>query len=233
VIDQHGLEARVTVNASSLMPDVHLIVFDLGRVLIRICDSWEHACEVARLPVKLPQRDEAMRAALLDAVIAMETGRIDTPEFCRRAAKVFSVEPSHIESILDCYLIGAYPGVDELLAQLSSNGVVTACLSNTQAEHWMQMFDPRHRAALPMHRLKHRFASHLLGMRKPEDAIYAHVERATGFAGPAVVFFDDMVENVEAAAKRGWRAFHIQRERDDPVAQMRENLKILGVLRAL
>jgi hypothetical protein len=37
-----------------------------------------------------------------------------------------------------------------------------------------------------------------------------------------------MLENVEGAARRNWRAHHIDRERDEPVAQMREILKSYG-----
>ena len=210
--------------------NVRLIVFDLGRVLVRICDNWEHACEVARLSVKLPRRDDATRAALHQCVAEMETGRIGTPEFCRRAAAVFGVEPAHVRSILDCYLLGPYPGVDELLEELSSRGLVTACLSNTQTEHWNQMCDPSSRAAVPMRRLNHHFASHLLGLRKPDDAIYERVERDTGFAGPQVVFFDDMQDNVEGARRRGWRAHQIARDEPDPIARVRRHLAEHGVL---
>ena len=213
------------------MTDVRLIVFDLGRVLVRICDSWDHACEVARLPLKLPPRDAARRAALLEPTALMETGRIPTAEFCRRVAGVFGVESGHVASLLDCYLLGPYPGVVELLDELRAGGYATACLSNTQTEHWEQMRDASHRACLPMDRLTHHFASHLIGLRKPEDAIYAHVERVTGFSGPQVAFFDDMLENVQAAQRRGWRAHQILRERDEPVAQMREHLHSHGVLR--
>src|SRR5687768_10435849 len=211
--------------------DVRLVVFGLGRVLVRICASGDHACTVARLPVNLPPREAAMKAALHEPTALMETGRIDTAEFCRRVARVFEVEPEHVGAILDCYLLGPYPGVTELIDELNGAGLVTACLSNTQTEHWKQMGDASNRAALPMGRLRHHFASHLLGLRKPDDAIYARVERDTGFAGPQVVFFDDMLENVEAARRRGWRAHHILRTRDEPVAQMREHLAEHGVLR--
>lgn len=208
---------------------IKLVCFDLGRVLVRICDSWDHACEVAKLPVRLPPRDEARRAALLEPVMAMEMGRIDTHEFCRQSARVFGVEPAHVQSILDVFLIEPYPGIDALLDDLDARGCITACLSNTQTEHWNQMRDSSNRAALPMHRIRHHFASHLIGLRKPDEAIYAHVEKVTHMNGHQIAFFDDTLANVEAAQRRGWRAFQILSD-PDPVTQMRSHLNALHVL---
>ena len=45
-----------------------------------------------------------------------------------------------------------------------------------------------------------------LGVLKPEPAIYAVVEAATGLSGPELFFTDDSPDNVAAAAARGWRA---------------------------
>lgn len=78
-------------------------------------------------------------------------------------------------------------------------------------------------------RLTYRFASHLAGMRKPEDRIYAHVESETRVSGERIVFFDDIMENVEAAQRRGWQAIVIAQD-GDPIAQAREHLMRLGVL---
>ena len=80
-----------------------------------------------------------------------------------------------------------------------------------------------------MHRIKHHFASHLLRLRKPDQAIYAHVESATGSSPEQIVFFDDMLENVQAAGQRGWHASQILADRD-PIVQVREHLPRLGVL---
>jgi len=212
------------------MSDIRLIVFDLGRVLVRICENWRHAFEVARIDVGSVEIDDARRAALRELVFANESGRMDKDEFCRRAGELFGVPPAHVAAMSDVYLLGVYPGALELIDDLHERGYATACLSNTNANHWRLMSDPAAPCCLPLERLRHRFGSHLVGLRKPDDAIYAHVERKTGFSGPQIVFFDDMIENVEGAQRRGWRAHHIDRERDEPVAQMREHLSSLGVL---
>jgi putative hydrolase of the HAD superfamily len=214
------------------MDDIRLIVFDLGRVLVRICENWRHAFEVARIEVGPLEIDDARRAALRELVFANESGRMDKDEFCRRAGELFHVPPAHVAAMSDVYLLGIYPGVDELIDELHERGYATACLSNTNANHWRLMSDPAGPCCLPLERLRHRFGSHLIGARKPDDVIYAHVERATGFSGPQIVFFDDMIENVEGAQRRGWRAHHIDRERDEPVAQMRETLTTCGILKA-
>ena len=44
-----------------------LACFDLGRVLIGLCDNWQHGCRLAGVPVP-PDLDEAQRAALHQAV---------------------------------------------------------------------------------------------------------------------------------------------------------------------
>jgi HAD superfamily hydrolase (TIGR01509 family) len=210
------------------MTDIRLIVFDLGRVLVRICENWRHAFEVAQIEVGSVEIDDARRAALRELVFANESGRMEKDEFCRRAGELFGVPPAHVAAMSDVYLLGIYPGAVELIDELHAGGYATACLSNTNANHWRLMSDPAAACCLPLERLQHRFGSHLIGARKPDDAIYAHVERMTGFSGPQIVFFDDMLENVEGAARRNWRAHHIDRERDEPVAQMREILKSYG-----
>ncbi|MGO4956888.1 HAD-IA family hydrolase [Luteococcus sp. Sow4_B9] len=48
------------------------------------------------------------------------------------------------------------------------------------------------------------FVSGALGMVKPDDEIYRHVEDALGVAGEELAFVDDRPENVAAARERGW-----------------------------
>ena len=60
-------------------------------------------------------------------------------------------------------------------------------------------------------RLFHRvFVSSELGARKPEAAAFRAVAAAVGVPLAAMVFFDDTVENVEAARALGLRAVHVR-----------------------
>ncbi len=77
-------------------------------------------------------------------------------------------------------------------------------------------------------RLRHRFASHELGLNKPDPAIYHHVERQLGYTGKQILFFDDAEENVIAAREVGWRAEGIDPARDT-ARQMTEAMAEHGV----
>ena len=92
------------------------------------------------------------------------------------------------------------------------------------------MGDPSSHSHFPFDRLTHAFASHLLRLRKPDDAIYAHVERATGARPDRILFFDDVEENVAGALRRGWRAHRVDPAPDDPLPQVRAALRSHGLL---
>jgi HAD superfamily hydrolase (TIGR01509 family) len=206
-----------------------LVVFDLGRVLIRICDSWRHACERAGIAVPTSELDSTADAALLELVKLSEVGRLSQEAFCAQAAPILGLTAAQVARLSDEYLLGPYPGVTELLDELNTVGVVTACLSNTNTNHWRMITDPASPNGLPVSRLDYRFASQLMGLRKPDDAIYAEVERVTGFAGEQIIFFDDLPANVDGAKVRGWNAIQIALD-SDPVTQVRRHLREIGVL---
>lgn len=203
--------------------------FDLGRVLVRICDGWQHACRTGGIAVPGGEPDPAATARLHELVCLSDTGRLDLDGFAREAAPLLRLQPADVVALSNAYLLGIYPGVDELLADLASRRLPTACLSNTNANHWRIMNDPAHISAVPFARFTHRFASHLVGVRKPDAAIYEHVERTAGVPGRQLVFFDDMAENVEAARGRGWRAFQVA-VGPDPVTQMRRRLQEMALI---
>jgi FMN phosphatase YigB (HAD superfamily) len=207
---------------------IRLVVFDLGRVLVKICDNWQHAAEVAKLPSPLPQFDEKTRASLRAEVFANERGELSQTDFCDRAGSLLGIDPQHVHTMSNIYLLGTFPRVGQLLDDLTESGRAIACLSNTNDNHWRIMFSNDEQYA-ELNRLQHRFASHLIALRKPDPKIYQHVEEATGFSPSEILFFDDMLDNIESARRRGWWAEQILPD-ENPVAQMRRHLIRFNVL---
>lgn len=211
------------------MGDARLVVFDIGGVLVRICRDWAQACREAGLPVEPAEPDVASLAAADRIVDDYETGRIATEEFCRLIAPLRRLTPRQVEAALDAYLLQAYPGARELIDDIHAMGCWTACLSNTNPNHWRILHDPGKAAFVPLDRLTWQFASHLIGHRKPAEQIYQHVERVTGVHPDQIVFFDDTPAHVEAARRRGWLA-QLVPPVDNPLIEARRCLIQLGLL---
>ena len=207
--------------------DIQLVCFDLGRVLIRICDNWADACVRAGAPEGAV--DPAALAQMSEVAASYELGTISADRFADQTAQIVGLQAAQVKVVSDLWLRGPYPGVFELMDCLVASGAATACLSNTNANHWRQMTTRNDPNYLPLDRLTYRFASHLIGHAKPAGQIYRHVEEITGTVPVAILFFDDDRDNVEAATSRGWLTYQIQ-DNGDPVAQVRGHLELYGLL---
>jgi putative hydrolase of the HAD superfamily len=214
----------------STCSDIRLVCFDLGRVFVRICDDWRHGCRVAAIPDPPPLNAEAA-TALEELVCRSDLGDVDARQFADLAAPLLGLTSAQVQRLSDSYLLGLFPGIDQMLDDLRAAGLATACLSNTNVNHWRLVTDPAAPCFLPLHKMDHHFVSFKIRARKPDAAIYTHVERATGLAGRQIAFFDDLAENVDAAAQRGWQAIRIDPSLD-PMAQARSALERLGVLQS-
>jgi putative hydrolase of the HAD superfamily len=210
---------------------IELVVFDLGRVLVRICNDWVHACATAGVTIAPDKLDLSALLQLRDLVHQVEVNAVSFEEFAQRVGRTLGATPDQIRCASEAFLVSVYPGALELISELHSVGIATACLSNTNEHHWELLADRQHPVFCGLSGLRYQFASHLIGARKPEPAIYEHLERETGFRGGAILFFDDVEENVEAARSRGWIAEWIDPELDDPLPQIRSALGRHGVLR--
>lgn len=210
---------------------IELVCFDLGGVLIRIASGWEDAFERSGVPASaLRDIDPETVARSHESVLhAFETGQIAEEEYFRQASGLFGVEPAQMKAFFTAWLVGPYPGVDDLLDALVAHDVRTACLSNTSPPHWRMMHDDSSHARMPLEKLTDRFASHLAGAMKPDAAIYELVEQVTGVPGEAILFFDDYGKNVEAAKARGWQAHKIDSQ-GDTCGQVMGILRERGVL---
>lgn len=195
------------------------VIFDLGGVLVQINHTWGAAARQAGLTVI-----EDLGLAADADLTAYQGAEISEEEYLvRLAARQGFSGPDEARQLHMAILSEPYPGSLELVTDLHAAGVRTACLSNTSALHWPYLTSADHYPAIAA--LHHHFASHELGLNKPDAAIYASVELALGLDGPEIMFFDDGAKNVAAAQKRGWQGVVID-PHNDPVRQMCAALKL-------
>lgn len=188
---------------------VRIVVFDLGGVLVRVARTWEEAHARAGLAAP-PAIDDALRADLRRHTALHELGEIELEELARRVARA-SAGRYTTEDFLAMYAalcMEEMPGAAAVFDAIERAGLQTGILSNTNASHWARLVNevggPAEYPALL--RARHRHASHLLGLRKPDRRIFHAFEERVGHRGADVLFFDDREENVVGAREAGWRA---------------------------
>ena len=102
----------------------------------------------------------------------------------------------------------------DFVKQLKADGYKTACLSNTSHMHWDMMLDPTSEHYLALDEIfDYPMASHLIGIMKPDDEIYQHAQKHTGFEASQIVFFDDNHANIAKAQSLGWNATLITQDK--------------------
>ena len=101
--------------------------------------------------------------------------------------------------------------MEGIIAELNDLGLVTACLSNTNELHWLDMNES---GRFPGNQLLQlRVASHDLNMQKPDVRIFRKFEEISGHAGEEILFFEDTHVNFEPAKSLGWQVFPIDPDR--------------------
>lgn len=215
--------------------EIRCVCFDWGGVILRICRGFEEGVARAGLAVRPGVDGPELRRRRHELAHAYQIGGLTRDEFLRGISDAMqgAYSPEEFERIHDAWLIEEYPGVDRLVADLRAlPSVETAMLSNTNELHWRRQSPLEGAAGLPHFptagQLKHRHASHLLRLAKPDASIYRAFERETGFSPQSILFFDDLAENVDAARGCGWCSEQIDHT-GDTAAQMREHLRRYGV----
>lgn len=213
-------------------PPPRCVVFDWGGVILRICRGFEEGCRAAGLPFHPDVVEGDLYHVRRSHSRRYQVGELAMDQFFRLTAETTGgrYSPDDLARVHDAWLLAEYPGVDRLIDELNAiDGVTTAMLSNTNERHWARRGESPYGPAFPTAaRIAIPHASHLLGHAKPDAAIYAAFERATGFAGPELLFFDDLPENIAAARDAGWHAHQIDHT-GDTAAQMREALRAAGI----
>lgn len=183
-----------------------VMVFDLGGVLIRISRSWEEAAERAGVTL---QDEHVVSGSLVRPrgnQADLQRGLVDFETFIEREQIRLggAHEIDGLARLHGQWLQGEYEGVADIVQRLGRAEVMTATLSNTDAEHWKTLAELPAIEGLDVHVLSFR-----LGMLKPAEEIYHAAEEIFDATGPSICYLDDLQENVEAALRCGWNAIQI------------------------
>lgn len=186
------------------------LLFDLGGVIIdidfsRAFRAWQ--------PLSRLSLGEISAVFQFDAEYEKhERGEITAFEYFDHLRSMLALEPDY-RRIADGWNSIYVGEIQETLAMLRAARKQMTCsaFTNTNATHqaqWSALFPT---VARSFDRV---FASHQIGYRKPEMRAFEHVARELGVPLGSIMFFDDLLENVEGARSAGLQAVHVRSPSD-------------------
>jgi putative hydrolase of the HAD superfamily len=191
-----------------------LLLFDFGGVLVEFAGltelgrylRWSSTPEVIlQRWVTCPHTDE------------FERGKLTPAAWADRFIRDWDVDLPRDDFLakFTTWSRRVLPGAKELLEQLRTRYRLAA-LSNSNELHWERNTNELRIIEL----FEFAISSHQVGWCKPHADIYkAAIDRAKVSAPDAIVFFDDLAANVEAAKAAGMRAYQVR-----GVDQLRQRL---------
>lgn len=193
---------------------IRAVVFDIGGVMIRLAAGWENACRAGGVEYRPFAETPAYRERLDMLERKFGCGQITSADYYSRLFELVDgrYPLTDLRMLHMSVIQQEFPGIYEVVRGLREAGYFTACLSNTCAAHWDALDDPAQYPAIGL--LNARFASQLMGLMKPDPAIFRRFEEATGFHPQEILYFDDMPANVAAAQQCGWQAVLITQTED-------------------
>ncbi len=163
-----------------------LYIFDMGGVLAR---DFDIAPDASRL---LGLSEPAFRKFAAFDMDALMAGTMSAGDWWDRFARRSGVRPA-----LDLWSTLFAPTVDatveRVIVNLGKRGRVV-CGTNTIASHYEWLIAAGRYSAFDAV-----YASHLMGVCKPDPAFWRSILEAEGVRAGDAFFVDDMAENVEAA----------------------------------
>ena len=186
------------------------LLFDLGGVLVDIDFGRALA---AWAPYSALSPEELRSSFKLDHQYERhERGEIAATEYFAHLARTLRLDASHdqIEAGWNSIFVGEFVRTRELVESLRG-AVPCYAFTNTNASHmsaWSRLYPGVVGA------FDHIFASHQMGLRKPERAAFDKICALTGIEAASFVFFDDLAENVRAAEDAGLRGVLVSSPED-------------------
>jgi FMN phosphatase YigB (HAD superfamily) len=179
------------------------VVFDLGKVLVDFDYGIAARTLAARARVSAEEVKRLIDQSQL--LVSYETGQLATEAFYKQVCDGtgFCGDLQEFGRLFGDIFTAIEPMI-ELHAQLRQNAVPTYIFSNTN-----ELAVAHIRKAFPFFST---FDGYIFSFAeramKPDEKIYAAVERHTGLTGPEILYIDDRLENAEAGKRRAWQIIH-------------------------
>ena len=186
------------------------LLFDLGGVLVDI--DFDRALQA--WAAYSPQSVDGLRRAFkFDLQYQQhERGEISADEYFDHLASTLGLCASRAQIAhgWNSIFVGEFTPT-RMLVEAMRVHLPCYAFTNTNASHmvtWSALFPDLVRS------FDRIFASHEMGLRKPERAAFEYIARASGIAAGSMLFFDDLLENVQAAVDAGLQGIHVSSPQD-------------------
>jgi glucose-1-phosphatase len=185
---------------------VDALLFDLGRVVIDI--DFNRAFFLWAKHARCDQKLISARFRYDTAYERHERGEIDSKEFFANLRETLGIDISDSQLLegWNSILVGEMPGVSESLVKAAKSFPLYALTNSNRAheECWSKQFSSI------LSNFKQIFVSSTIGLRKPEAKAYDYVVREIDVSADRIVFFDDVLENIDGARARGLQTVHVK-----------------------
>ena len=182
--------------------NISAVLFDVGGVLIEL----NGLPSIAKLLDSDQSLDDIYKYWMAaPSVIGHETGKLSTDEFAVAVVQDLnlSIPPETFMENFATWIIGTFPDTFDLLDAIPDSFKVAA-LSNTSHAHWKKV-----EATGLTNKIEHLFLSHEIGHLKPSAPAFKAAVDGLGVPAEEIIFFDDVIENVEAANAFGFIAHQV------------------------
>jgi FMN phosphatase YigB (HAD superfamily) len=192
-----------------------IVVFDLGKVLV----DFDYSIAAKRVAARSTRCIENLHDVLGGSpiLVRFESGLLTKQEFFSEIQQLTGFTGSADE--FASYFADIFFPMDSMIqlhAELRSKKIPTYIFSNTN-----ELAVGHIRRSFPFfNHFDGYILSYEIGAMKPNAKIYESLEKLSGRKGPEIFYIDDRLENIQAAAARGWQtALHETTEKTRPALE--------------
>ncbi|HEU0292102.1 MAG TPA: HAD family phosphatase [Anaerolineales bacterium] len=186
------------------MNQIDVLLFDLGGVLVEFSGVRDLA---VLLRGRLSESEILEQWSRYPPSEQFGLGKLSREDFGNRFVKDWNLElpPEDFLREFQSWSKRLFPGAVELLTSLRPRFRLAA-LSNSNELHWERNSNDLGVTGL----FEVAISSHQIGICKPDPRMYVTALARLGVSPDAVMFFDDVPANVEAASALGIHAFQVE-----------------------